>query len=992
MQDKKDDEISIDFSKITKFFKRSKKKEHQHDAGTDDSSMSHEPDKEENISIDVKSIMATIKKYWVPLLILIPILLSIGFRAQPFFLPITDDWAESTVYSGIRANLAEQINQQYPNLPAENQEMIIAEQLADMEKTYGTELKQQIESTSMGFKSRMQDENGQTYLLAIDPYLWYGNSKNYIEKGQFGNTDKDGENWYDLRNGRLGLSPGMPFNSVMTVLVYKIIHPFNKDFSVMAAAFLVPLIIMTLAVIPVFFITRKFAGNIAGFFAAAIFAIHPALLGRTVAGFSDTDPYTVFFPLLAIWLFFEALDANTTKNKYTLLSLSGLSLALFNTAWYGWWYTFDFIIATMGIYLIYHIFTNFSHIKKDVSGFIKGRQVKQFFSVLLSLTGAFIVFRGILALFIKTDSVLIGFKAAYQALIEQPLWFINIKAVAISSIWPNVLTTVAELNAGSWSQIIGSLGGQLLFGISIIGIFLLMFKARAAEEKYCRFVILIVVWFAASIYASLTSQRFIALIAPVFAIAFGSALGIIYDYASKWTSKELNLNKILVKSVMIILCLVLLISPINSANATVKSEIPSYTDAWHESLTAIKDTSDDAIITSWWDFGHWFVAMSERRVTFDGGDQGNRIHWVGKSLLTNDEDETIGILRMLNCGQELAFDTLENYTNDSYKAKMIIDEIIMMDKSNADKALKKADLDTKQRAEILALTHCDDIIDQYYITSQDMVSKAGVWAHFGSWNFTRSNMYNKVNKMTETEGTRVLVEEFNLSEKEANKIFYEIKTTPADQWVTTWPNFASELSDCTAKDDMIICQNGLIVNMTNYDAYLSLKSGMQNVKSLVYAGEDDLIEKSFNGSTIPYSAALISNGQGYKSIIMDPMLAKSTFTRLFFFEGLGSKYFRMFSDKTTFMGLKIQVWNVSFDPLDKLVLKEEKIVAKIIEEEEQELAEEEIIVQINEEEPAEEQETIEEAEQEEEEIEEQEETAEESDSTGEALSQILYQK
>ncbi|MEA3515427.1 MAG: hypothetical protein U9R34_08160, partial [Nanoarchaeota archaeon] len=267
------------------------------------------------------------------------------------------------------------------------------------------------------------------------------------------------------------------------------------------------------------------------------------------------------------------------------------------------------------------------------------------------------------------------------------------------------------------------------------------------------------------------------------------------------------------------------------------------------------------------------------------------------------------------------------------------------------------------------LTHCDDIIDQYYITSQDMVSKAGVWAHFGSWNFTKANMYNKVNKMTEREGTRVLVEEFNLSEKEADKIYYEIKTTPADHWVTTWPNFASELSDCAAKDDMIICQNDLIVNMTNYDAYLSLKSGMQNVKSLVYAGEDDLIEKEFDGDTIPYSAALIPNGNGYQSIIMDPRLAKSTFTRLFFFDGLGSKYFRLFSDKTTFTGLNIQVWNVSFEPMEKLVLREEKIVTKIIEKEEPELAEEE--------------ETIEE---------EKETSTEEEPAAGEALSQILYEK
>ena len=860
----------------------------------------------------------TVKTYLVPLLLLIPILLSVGFRVQPFFLPITDEWAETTVHSNIKSNLATQINMKYPELPSNNFNIILEEQFSDFLETHGAEINQQIEGTSASFKSRMQDENGQTYLLAIDPYLWYGNAKNYLEYGQFGNTKQDGEDWYDLRNGRLGRHPGIPFNSIITVLVYKIIHPFNNGFSIMAAAFLVPLIIMTLAIIPLFFLVRKFAGNIGAFFAAVIFAIHPAILGRTVAGFSDTDPYTIFFPLLAIWFFFEALDANSIKNKYVMLTLSGFSLALLSLAWgAGWWYTFDFIIVTMSIYLGYPIIANFKDLKKDILGFLKGIQVKNFFSVLISIIGTFIIFRGILELFFGTEGLFVGFKIAYQALIEQPLWFINIKSVAIATIWPNVLTTVAELNPSSWSQIIGSLGGQLLFGISMIGILLLAIKAKLKKEKYGRFVILIVVWFAASIYASLTSQRFIAIIAPVFAITFGCALGIIYNSVSKWASKELNLNKILVKSVMIILCLVLIIAPINSANATVKHEIPSYTDAWHESLTAIKDASDDAIITSWWDFGHWFVAMSERRVTFDGGDQGNRIHWVGKSLLTNNEEEAIGILRMLNCGQELAFDTIEDYTNDSYKSKLLIDELILLDRHGAEELLADEGFDSDQRIIILQYTHCEDTIDQYYITSEDMVGKSSVWAHFGSWNFVRSNMYNKVNKMAESDGTKFLVDEFNLSEKEASNIYYEIKTTPADQWVTTWPHFASDLSPCTVKEEMVVCPNGLMVNMTNYDAYISLQGGVQKIHSLVYAGEEDLIEKVFSGNTIPYSAALIPAGEGYKSILMDPLLAKSTFTRLFFFNGFGSKYFRMFSDKTTFTGLRIQVWNVSFDPLNE---------------------------------------------------------------------------
>ena len=101
-------------------------------------------------------------------------------------------------------------------------------------------------------------------------------------------------------------------------------------------------------------------------------------------------------------------------------------------------------------------------------------------------------------------------------------------------------------------------------------------------------------------------------------------------------------------------------------------------DEWVDGLTKIKDTSEDAIITSWWDFGHIFTALSHRRVTFDGGDQGERIHWVGKALATENENESVGILRMLNCGQEQAPHILENYLdNDTLRAINLTNQILI---------------------------------------------------------------------------------------------------------------------------------------------------------------------------------------------------------------------------------------------------------------------------------------------------------------------------
>ena len=55
---------------------------------------------------------------------------------------------------------------------------------------------------------------------------------------------------------------------------------------------------------------------------------------------------------------------------------------------------------------------------------------------------------------------------------------------------------------------------------------------------------------------------------------------------------------------------------------------------------------------------------------------------------------------------------------------------------------------------------------------------------------------------------------------------------------------------------------------------------------------------------------------------MDPMHAKGTFTRLFFFDGHGSKYFEKFSDKTTFTGQRIIVWKVNWEPGEMIIMDE----------------------------------------------------------------------
>ena len=679
----------------------------------------------------------------------------------------------------------------------------------------------------------------------------------------------------------------------------------------MFASFITSIVIIALSIIPAFFIGKKIGGNIGGFFTAMVVAVNPALLSRTAGGVADTDPNNIFFPLLISWMFIESFESKNIKKTVIFASLAAFFIGVYSRAWSGWSFIINFIFLALFVSFLYNLIVNRKALKKGIMGFLKVKKVRDIFViffVILLLSVLFVaLFRGGL------ESFVYGIKG--------PLRFAQIKDVATTTLWPNVFTTVAEFNEVDLSGIVGQMGGKYFFLIAAIGVLLTIIVKNKEGKRDITYASFLVIWFLSTLYSFTKGVRFAILMVPAVAIAFGLAIGISGNYISSWANKELHLSKKISKIIIVFVFFLLFIGQFRSADSIARNEMPMMTDAWYESLIGIKDNTTDAIITSWWDFGHWFVSVSERRVTFDGADQGRRIYWVGRSLLTSDETHAIGILRMLNCGQEKAVDVLDNYTKDTIKSVDILNEIVLFDRGEAKKILLKNNLTSEQAEEVLTLTHCSDIIPQFYIASDDMVGKAAVWSHFGSWDFTRAKMWNTVHDKNDEESIRILVEEFNLSQEDADRIFYEIKTNDADRWITDWYSYRSDFSNCNVNSNIVRCGNGLIVDLNTKDAKFIVEEGKEaHPKSLVYATKDDVVEKEFKENTVPYSAALIPDGNSYKSVLMDPVLARSMFTRLYFFKGHGLKYFMLFSDSRSVIGQYIQVWKVSFEPNKPVVV------------------------------------------------------------------------
>src|SRR3989338_9375003 len=234
-KEEKDDEISIDFSKI-KNIKNifGKFKDKSNGSNKDES----------DISVDVKKISDFVIRYRALFLLLIPLFLSIFLRVQPTYLPITDQWAADSVINSIRSQISSQISQQYPNLPQQNKDALIGNELQKVLSEQKSAIDQQIYAGSQSIKSRLQDDFGQSYLPTIDPYYWLRFTKNIIEKGHPGDEIKD-EKPYDnhmLAPAGRGVPADM-FLAYFTAYLFKFLRFFNQNLNLAAVAFYIPVLI-----------------------------------------------------------------------------------------------------------------------------------------------------------------------------------------------------------------------------------------------------------------------------------------------------------------------------------------------------------------------------------------------------------------------------------------------------------------------------------------------------------------------------------------------------------------------------------------------------------------------------------------------------------------------------------------------------------------------------------------------------------------------------
>ena len=260
-----------------------------------------------------------------------------------------------------------------------------------------------------------------------------------------------------------------------------------------------------------YFFAFRYGRYIGALISCLFVGLSPIFLQRSCAGWFDTDILTLLFPLLITWTYLLSVENTARKYTYLWLAVSSLLVGLFSFTWPYWWFIFLVILLYAALSLGYNILSCFypaifkRWITKDEEESLASRGGFRRLGERVAYTGVFFLLSLISVCIISGTQPLIElFEQLRQALIlNKPL---------MSSIWPNVFSTVGELRKITPQEMSGLLGGGLwVLGFSLLSIILLfirVFFLPAAGEFKRASVIIFAAWFLSMTFASLRGVRF----------------------------------------------------------------------------------------------------------------------------------------------------------------------------------------------------------------------------------------------------------------------------------------------------------------------------------------------------------------------------------------------------------------------------------------------------------------------------------------------------
>lgn len=797
---------------------------------------------------------------------------NLYLRAFPIFFPQLKTQAKRIVDDSIRQIAMRDIQQRFPQYYPSAKDRLLKSRLKQYKRQNKRALNDQIQRLYLQLKDNYKDNTGQTYIMELDCWHWGRYVENVVNRGRPGDQTIFGREW-----DRFMLAPNgyflqwQQFLYYFSAYLYKFFTLF-RPVELYTFLFYLPLFFTTIFIVVLYIFSYQYSGHLGAVISCLFVGLAPTFLYRSCAGWFDKDILNLLFPVLVVWAYIKSYENQPLRRRLLWIIFSSFWVGLFCFNWTHWWFIFFIIIIYEVIYLVSLLFIHF---------FLRKNKIKPIKQHLISV----ISFSAFSFFWILSIAGMEPIRILYTETIKAV--FLT-KPLAVS-VWPNVLYTVGELRKANIQATSESLGGVWIFASTLICMILLLIRAiwyKSYSEPKHAAIMMFNVWFVAMLFASFTGIRFVMfLIVPL-----GICTGWLIDETYGFLRRDKN-----IKGISLLLITLLIIGPLyfKVSYRAATGIYPLINDTWYRVLNIIKEkTPQNAVLNSWWDFGDWFKVIARRRVIFDGQSQVfPQAYWMAKTILTDNEDQAIAILRMLNNGGNRAFEIMNKYIDSPLEAVLLLEAAMVLKPKDTKEILTKF-LPANATEKVIQLLFSTPST-AYFIVEDTMVSKIGAISYLGNWDF--SKVYIAQN-FAAKEKDRIIERLVELGkDRELIQKFYQeaflITPKNLDDWLSNRLQFYSPLANGTKKDDTVFFENGYIYKPKEKTIYS--KDG-HIPRSLFIFEDNNVKEIVYENPNVIYSVLVSEAGEkdSYNCILLDRELGKSLFSRLYFFKGKGLKYFK----------------------------------------------------------------------------------------------------
>lgn len=821
--------------------------------------------------------------------------LNIYFRTFTINLPQLKKQAQANIENKIQQEAIQEIDQRFSEFNQLAKDLLVRTLIKENKREKKQAIKKQIEEEYNKLKSEYQDSQGQTYLMELDCWHWARYVDNVLRLGHPGDKVVEGKQFDSLMLAPLGsYLPWNQFLFYFSAFLYKafcLIRPLP----LYTFLFYLPLFFITIFIIILLLFSFQGGGNLSAIVTCLFVGLAPVFLIYSSAGWFDMDILNLLFPILIVWFYLLANESISYKRRFFWICFSSFWLGLFSFTWIGWW----FILLIIIIYEIYSllnlIFVYFQYKEKNPKLF-KQHIFSFLFFVLLSFFWV-VIFSGLepwKVLYSQVKEVLI---------LNKPL---------TASLWPNILSTVRELRKANLQQIVNLSGGILLFTFLLFSILALFLLSRH-NQRYTAFqreaITIMVIWFFSLFFACFRGERFVNFLVIPLGMFLGWFLNTVFKYLR-------NKKKRWLIGLLIMLILVFSDTMIMRANKMANTLFPAMNDTWYQTLIKIKETTPlNTIVNSWWDFGDWFKTVSKRRVIFDGQSQNTpQAYWMAKVLVTQNEEEAIRILRMLNNGGNQAFEIINEKLKEPFKSIFLLKKLISSEPQIAKENLVKF-LPNTTGEKVMKLLF-EQPPRAFFLVDYTMPLKMNTISYLGNWDFAKLYLTKNIKRKAKKEIIDYL-SSLDINSQKAERLYQEvllISNKDWENWTSQRVNFYSGLIEGQKKNGTILFDNGLIYNPKEQTIYLFVpwEAKYKIPKSLFIFTQDKLEEITYPNNDLDFSILLLKNQEEYQAVMLDRQLVNSLFVRLYFLNGLGLKHFQPFIEEKDSRG-SIRVFEIIWD-------------------------------------------------------------------------------